>query len=745
MWLNKPLAFARRAGDYVASLDRPRLDARIATASRFPVAVLAAPAGAGKSLAVQRYLMRSGPGAVYLSAHQSALSEQLRGLRGADSSKAQIVVLEDADRAFADAATARAVTDAIFALAQCRWILIVRDPAAIPLETWLTGRICDEPIGAADLRFDLAEALLIAERFGIAASEAERLWHESAGNPLQFNALCIAPRYRDAVNAVWDRATDDAREELGLLSVLPRSATVGELAPELRAMLRSGIVLGTDAAGNVQMHEAAAAIVRERIGAEALEAVRESAASRCALDRRYECVPELLEGCNSEAVRDFLERFGFDMIEQGWTEEVFALLARARACDDPMSPLILALHALCESSFGRRDLASSWFAKAREAAQGTDAEAIVAYRYFIEALRLGQTGVAKLLEPYLQRDDIPAHLAALILSAWSIACVTEQRFEEATQGVARALQIVENDVDAETRATVFQHAAWIAFFAGDLEQARKYAPLAAREAEAARLFGVAARALSVEYNIAYDLEHDPIRSAEIIERIHSCGVRSRNGQVVVYALLGKIDLASERGDARALAQLESALLASEFDYSDPACGETLVAAKASIAAASGHFSTACTLLTSVGEPQIGADRRVFRNAEVALYAAACGRETEARTALEAAIAAVAEAGGAASRRVLHAKANIALAQVLLGEDAGPFVADLQRVADNPEVAARLKFYVDAVLAVLERWSGERNHRQLFDSLVALEAGGLGGYGAMLAALPACAPEWEMSA
>jgi len=214
---------------------------------------------------------------------------------------------------------------------------------------------------------------------------------------------------------------------------------------------------------------------------------------------------------------------------------------------------------------------------------------------------------------------------------------------------------------------------------------------------------------------------------------------------VVYALLGKIDLASERGDGRALAQLESALLASEFDYSDPACGETLVAAKASVAAAGGNFATAYTLLTSVEAPQIGVDRRVFRNAEVALYAACCGRTMEAKTAIEGATADVAEAGGASSRRVLHAKANIALAQLLLGEDACALVADLQRVAHNPLVAPRLKLYVDAVLAVIERWSGERNHRHLFKALVELEAGGLGGYAAMLAALPACTREVELSA
>ncbi|MBV9270817.1 MAG: hypothetical protein JO165_06980, partial [Candidatus Eremiobacteraeota bacterium] len=361
------------------------------------------------------------------------------------------------------------------------------------------------------------------------------------------------------------------------------------------------------------------------------------------------------------------------------------------------------------------------------------------------ALRHGRSGVATLLEPYLQREGVPPYLAALILSAWSIACVTEQRFHDATQGIAQALRIVEGGVDSETRATVYQHAAWIAFFAGDLDQARKYAPLAASEAEAARLYGVAARALSVEYNMAYDLEHDPVRSAEIIERIHSCGVRSRNGQVVVYALLGKIDLASERGDARALAQLESALLASEFDYSDPACGETLVAAKASVAAAAGHFATAYTLLTSVAEPQIGADRRVFRNAEIALYAAACDREAEARAAIEATTPDITKAGAAASRRVLHATANIALAQVLLGEDACTVVAELQRVAHNPLVAPRLKLYVDAVLAIIERWSGDRNHRHLFESLVALEGGGLGGYAAMLAALPATVREMEISA
>ncbi|MBV9269993.1 MAG: hypothetical protein JO165_02800, partial [Candidatus Eremiobacteraeota bacterium] len=318
------------------------------------------------------YLRRAEPHAIYLNGHTD-LSEPLRALHGTTARKSETIVLEDADAAFCNPSSSRAITDAIFSLTHCRWILIARDPSPLPLEAWLAGRICDEPVDETDLRFDRAEAALIAQRFGSPAEDVGSLL-QSGGNPLEFCALCSAPSYREAVLRVWECASRAAREELALLSVMPRGASAGDLARDLRETLNDGIVLGTDAAGNVQLHESAALVLREEFSPAQLEAVRQNAAECCALERRYEYVPELLKACGDTAVRDFLERFGFDMIEQGWTEEVFAFLARARTCEDRTSPLILALHALCESSFGRRDLASSWFSKAREAAHGTDAE-----------------------------------------------------------------------------------------------------------------------------------------------------------------------------------------------------------------------------------------------------------------------------------------------------------------------------------------------------------------------------------
>src|SRR5438270_12556876 len=150
--------------------------------------------------------MRTEPHPIYLSGHGD-LNEPFRALYGANARQPQTVVVEDADAAFAAPGSARALTDAIFALTHCRWILLAREASAMPLDAWLTGRICDEPVADSDLRLDLDEAMRIARRLGVDDEEIEPLWRAADGHPLEFSARCFAPPYREAVLSVWERAS----------------------------------------------------------------------------------------------------------------------------------------------------------------------------------------------------------------------------------------------------------------------------------------------------------------------------------------------------------------------------------------------------------------------------------------------------------------------------------------------------------------------------------------------------------
>jgi hypothetical protein len=202
---------------------------------------------------------------------------------------------------------------------------------------------------------------------------------------------------------------------------------------------------------------------------------------------------------------------------------------------------------------------------------------------------------------------------------------------------------------------------------------------------------------------------------------------------VVYALLGQVDLAGERGDAAAIARLEATLNAWEFDYSDSLSSESLVPAKALMAAGTAHYKTAYDLLTSTGDRLAEEDRRLLRYSEIAVYAAACGLELEARSALAAAQndrAIVAQD----SRRAVWARANEALTRAMLGEDVLDVAKDLEGV--HAGFSKRAGAYVAAVVAIIERWNGAQNHEEIAAALRTLDADGLGGYAAMLSALPA---------
>jgi hypothetical protein len=316
--------------------------------------------------------------------------------------------------------------------------------------------------------------------------------------------------------------------------------------------------------------------------------------------------------------------------------------------------------------------------------------------------------------------------------ALATAYVLLQRFDDAKDRIARSLAILEDDFGSDIRAKVFHHVAWVALFTGDVVNAKTYAHLATAEAVEAELYEVAARALSVEQNIAHDI--DDANTDAILEWIYACGVRARNMQVKLYALLGQIDAAAERGDALALEQLEHMLQSEEFDYGDEWTGQALVPAQALAEAGRGNFRSALDLLVATGDRQSSADRRVLRNSEIALFAAASGLHEQARASVAAARA-EAPAVGLQSHRVLRASLNLAVAHVLLGEDdlAAETLAGIEPY--EPAMSERLRVYARAVRAVCERYGGAQNHGAIHVLLAQVRSAGFGGLAAVLASLP----------
>jgi len=725
------------------AIERPRVLARLEDAARFPITIVSAPAGAGKSVGVSQYLERL-PGGVVHFHDAIPFDDQLVDLDRSHSEGAVTVVVEHADGLLARESTHGALARNVLQFPGRRWILICRDASTLPVASWVSGRIAGEPVSIEDLQLTVDEAARIAREHSIGRDAASRLFECAQALPLTFAALCRRPQsasYEDVAHAEWYALPPALADVLEQLVLLPSAAPVEPQLTRiqrdaLRQLAAAGVLLGCDAAGNLQLHDAASAVVRKRLATRSqyhLAAVCVRAATLAAQSRRYDWIVALLERCtDTPAAVVFLSQHGFDIIDQGHAASLAPLLSTLIAAHGN-HPVLLTLIALCESHAGRDDTADSWFFAAREAAQGTPAQPVVAYRYALEMLRRQHPEAANELAVYVDDETIAPQLRASIESALAIAHVLGKRFEEARLGIARALHLVEHCCDRETRVRTLQSAAWVAFFTGDIATARSYAPVAAADAMKLGLYDVAARALSVEYNIAYDLDDDPRRSTAILEDIYACGVRSRRGQLVVYALLGQLDLAGERGDAAEIARIEATLNAWEFDYSDTFASESLIPVKALMAAGVGRYSTAYELLTSTGERLFGDDRRLWRHSEIALYAAACGLPGPARAALDAMNDLKDEPE---SRRAAWAKANAILARAMLGDDAGDLIRALDRSIRSHDFGRRVAAYAAAAGAIISRWNGAANHADVAVALHALDREGLGGYAAMLSALPA---------
>ncbi|MBV9698703.1 MAG: AAA family ATPase [Candidatus Eremiobacteraeota bacterium] len=195
-----------------APIERPRLTQRLAAASKFPIALLVAPAGYGKSVVLRQYFAGlDEPSALFaLRPEHGGLLGFLRGFaealgehaphvittlagayerttsstqRAADLARWMQAHLESFNGCIAiddlHVADGEADVGAFVATliertkGRIRWILASRSMSGLPLGTWLAYRDADLPIGEEDLRFTLDEVRSAARTLGLSIGDEE--------------------------------------------------------------------------------------------------------------------------------------------------------------------------------------------------------------------------------------------------------------------------------------------------------------------------------------------------------------------------------------------------------------------------------------------------------------------------------------------------------------------------------------------------------------------------------------------
>jgi LuxR family transcriptional regulator, maltose regulon positive regulatory protein len=225
---------AEEPGISATRLLRARVNDRIVRAARFPVTVIVAPAGFGKSVALRDFAETTRLDAVrydvaredrtllaFVHGLSAALEPAVRTPLAAFPAMQQrimgvaepvrelgdwfaehlkrtvcTIVIDDVHYAAADPSTVALLVDLIERTAKrIRWILATRSDAGLPIASWIGYGLMDLPVGEDDLRFTADEALATADEAQASAEpgEIEALRELTGGWPI---ALSIALRTR---------------------------------------------------------------------------------------------------------------------------------------------------------------------------------------------------------------------------------------------------------------------------------------------------------------------------------------------------------------------------------------------------------------------------------------------------------------------------------------------------------------------------------------------------------------------
>ena len=764
-------------------MERARVAARLSKALSFPIVILQAPAGSGKSVALRDALLADlrpqvlfdvAPEHATLPRFAHGLAEALArhapGARIAFASAYDRAVLSDQpahalalwlhehiknlnltiaiDNAHnADGATVQAFLGRLIDLGgpSLRWALTCRTCDYLPVANWLASSWTGLPIEEDDLAFTPDEILALSRERGapIDESTAQAIFERTGGWAAGVAFGRIASSYEPIVDEVlWksEPATLSAlfpTYYLPDLSVELLSAVGGARLIELIDELRDQApFLFVRTNGALRFHDVFREALRLRV-ADAEESVASGALERASNELtkrgRYVDVLRLRFAGNVEACLEILDEHGLQLIEQGHADVVDAAVARLQRAGAELPPRVTALRALIDSRLGRLDTAESWFNQALASVEDDDERMIeIKYLYACDLLRRDRLDCLPLLREHVENPSITPALRASILSALAEALQLSGEPDAARAAIASAIDIDREAGEAELHARILTRAAYVYLYQDDYTRARAYAIAAARAAADASLYTVATGAYSVLYVIAFDEEQVEAALHYLDLMMESC-LKSGNLQFQFYCLACMFEIEVERNNLPAIRRIDSMMTSFDLHIGGSASDEAFLPGNALRSAGRGDFERAYRLLYPTATHQAGAERIAQRWAEVALYATGAKRHTEAAEALDRGLAALADCG-TASARSARARLYFALALSLMGRavESAELLREVATAATLPE---RLRTIEAGVAAICRYASGADNYRDVAGALRLMHDRDCGGIARVFEALP----------
>ena len=781
-------------------LMRARINERLERASRYPVTLIVAPAGFGKSVALRDFLQTSrmdvlrydvrredgnllsfvrglsealepaAPGAIgsFPAVQQRVLAadEPVRQLSDWFAehlkNRSVTIVIDDLHYAATDAASIALVADLIERTSdRIKWIIAARSDVGLPIATWIAYGRMDIPIGEDDLRFTTEEALATAspQDAHIEAHEVEALRQLTDGWPV---ALTIALRTR--THAADLRSASSGTRELvyrylaeQVLSALPQ---------EQRAFVFATCVFSSFDADIAKQINASSGFLQEVRSKVAF--LQETSSGEY---RYHELFRDFLETeLRRSGDREFESALtkGAALLEQrGNDAEALELYSRAHACEDAIRIIARSGFSLFEQGHG--PLLQRAISTIPDAQRAQNAM-LLALQAMIDA-SLGRIALAE--RGFLAAIDAAAStdLRMRLVHRYTIELVRQERncidFLEPYATDASipphlrvpllgtlATNYLQNNRSADAVRAIDEAIRLIDPSLGSEATARVFQQIAwvqryAGSIEQAEQYAQMSIELAIKsnmyeiaaraYSVLYTIQHD-----------------ERDDAMASLAILEKIGEYARKG-ASSRARLFA--LIAEYDIAvdrgdDAALGRldreiqeqqagarlistALLPARAMRLAWSRDFAAAHELLSeSTGELRTP-EQRALRYSEIALYATAAGK-TESRDRALASAAEALEDSDRKRRRVIRARLLIALAEITRGHASAAHrqIAEAERGAISQTV--RQRTLARAVRVFYQTAIGQSEPQDLEAMLERLRDENLGGLTKLIAALPTAA-------
>lgn len=636
---------------------RPRIVERLQRATAFPVTLLFAPAGSGKSVALEQFRATvSGVKTIDAGAVQTADGFE-RALDAAIAHASEgCIVVEGLQAVQSDTAFAQPLIDRIAAMTpSLRWVLASRSSADLPVGTWLSYGVCDGIIGPRDLAFTSNEVRTAIDALGCVAEDDELCelleftegWAAAVGVALRAFAEGDRHRWRAAVRDASHRFYDEcaypeieapARKLLEIAATLPEiDVPLLEAAGfcDARRLLedvgrRVGLV-AEESSGRYRMPRLFREFLRRRLDlqtAQERNAVYRTAAAALESDGRVDAaVDAYVQALARDDLLRLLEETGFDLLERGQGAVVTRAIDALSDAQKRSNPRILALRGALQSLAGNPVRAEALLRRAlSRAGNDPDLFAAISLRLALVLTNQGKPN-EELLLPIVgasqQNADNRGEAWSLLAAAYALA----NRPDDARNAMDQVQQLF-SEIDSDpVRARILQRTGVAAMYIGEIEKARAVLSEAAELSLELGLFSLASRAYANLSNLMLHRFDDVDWQLWYAQQAAESASRAGNQFDIETALLQLLNAELRFGKASDSYEIENRILRARSP--DQSRAHYLAPAKALLLAWDGKFGDAYGILApSLSRLHHALDRAVSTS-EAALYLAIDGRRDSA--------------------------------------------------------------------------------------------------------------------